>query len=72
MTPGLLKYPGGKSYLADKIVYYLPRGTYARYVEPFLGGGAVMLAYGARPGNQAQTATKSRREEVLWIKEATV
>jgi len=52
MTPGLLKYPGGKSYLADTIVYYLPRGTYARYVEPFLGGGAVMLAYGARPGIQ--------------------
>ena len=52
MTPGLLKYPGGKSYLADTIVYHLPHGQYARYVEPFLGGGAVMLAYGARPGVQ--------------------
>lgn len=52
MTPGLLKYPGGKSYLADTIVYYLPRGTYTRYVEPFLGGGAVLLSYGARKGIQ--------------------
>jgi len=49
---GLLKYPGGKSYLADSIVYHLPPGHYTRYVEPFLGGGAVLLAYGTRPGVQ--------------------
>jgi len=49
---GLLKYPGGKSYLADTIVYHLPHGHYTRYVEPFLGGGAVLCAYGPHPGIQ--------------------
>jgi len=44
----LLKYPGGKSYLADRILRALPRGPWTRYVEPFLGGGAVMLAGAGR------------------------
>ncbi|HUP60441.1 MAG TPA: Dam family site-specific DNA-(adenine-N6)-methyltransferase [Thermoanaerobaculia bacterium] len=38
----LLKWPGGKRLLADRIVALLPQ-TYERYIEPFLGGGAVFF-----------------------------
>jgi DNA adenine methylase len=45
-TPGTLspplKYHGGKNYLADKIIPLMPE--HIHYVEPFFGGGAVMLA----------------------------
>lgn len=37
-----LKYPGGKNYLAPKIVGLMCPHT--RYVEPFFGGGAVLFA----------------------------
>lgn len=47
MRPGLtgpLKWhcPGGKSYLASRIVRLMPVHTH--YVEPYFGGGAVLLA----------------------------
>ena len=42
MKPGLLKYPGGKSYLAERIASRVGR-SWKCYVEPFLGGGAVLL-----------------------------
>lgn len=42
MRSGPIKWHGGKSYLAPKIRALFPRHT--RYVEPFFGGGAVMLA----------------------------
>jgi len=38
----LLKWPGGKRLLADRIVALLPQ-AYDRYIEPFLGGGAVFF-----------------------------
>jgi DNA adenine methylase len=38
---GPLKWHGGKSYLAPKIIDLMPPHT--RYCEPFFGGGAVML-----------------------------
>lgn len=38
----LLKYPGGKHYLAPKIVPLMPRSTV--YCEPFLGAAHVFLA----------------------------
>lgn len=37
-----LKWHGGKHYLAKKIVVRMPPNTH--YVEPFFGGGAVLLA----------------------------
>jgi DNA adenine methylase len=37
-----LKWHGGKYYLASKIVALMPR--HLHYVEPFFGGGAVLLA----------------------------
>lgn len=39
-TPQFLKYHGGKFYLRHWIQSYLPR--HQLYVEPFLGGGAVL------------------------------
>jgi len=45
MTPPL-KWHGGKHYLATKIVsLFPPRDTYTHFVEPFFGGGAVLLAH---------------------------
>ena len=38
----IIKWPGGKTQLLDKIKELLPE-TYNRYFEPFLGGGAVLL-----------------------------
>ncbi len=35
-----LKWPGGKRWFIQKYVHLLPK-TYKRYIEPFLGGGAV-------------------------------
>jgi DNA adenine methylase len=43
MISPLLKWPGGKRWLAHKIVPYLS-GTFKRYIEPFLGGGAILFA----------------------------
>src|SRR5271165_2298935 len=37
-----LKWHGGKYYLASKIVRLMP--SHVHYVEPFFGGGAVLLA----------------------------
>ena len=37
-----LKWHGGKYYLASKIVDLMP--PHLHYVEPFFGGGAVLLA----------------------------
>ncbi len=38
---GPLKYPGGKHFLADNIIALMP--PHLHYVEPFFGGGAVLL-----------------------------
>ncbi len=43
MLKPLLKWPGGKRWLAAKIVPHL-EGTFKRYIEPFFGGGAVLFA----------------------------
>ena len=41
-----LKWHGGKHYLASRIVsLFPPRGTYTHYVEPYFGGGSVLLAH---------------------------
>ena len=37
-----LKYPGGKHYLASTIIDLMPK--HLHYVEPYFGGGAVLLA----------------------------
>lgn len=42
----LLKWAGGKTQLLDKIVPKIPT-KYGRYIEPFIGGGALFFA--ARP-----------------------
>jgi DNA adenine methylase len=45
MTPGLLKWPGGKAYLAQRIVHEFGHWSqFSCYCEPFLGGGSVLLA----------------------------
>jgi DNA adenine methylase len=41
-TSGPLKWHGGKAYLASRIVALMPPHTH--YVEPYFGGGAVLLA----------------------------
>ena len=42
---GPLKWHGGKHYLAPKIVALMPpRTEWCHYVEPYFGGGAVLLA----------------------------
>ncbi len=40
LTPPL-KWPGGKHYLAKRIIAMMP--THLHYVEPYFGGGAVLL-----------------------------
>jgi DNA adenine methylase len=43
MQTPLIKWPGGKRWLSSKIAPYLA-ATFDRYVEPFLGGGAMLFA----------------------------
>lgn len=44
MVKGPLKYHGGKAYLAKRIIaMFPPRGTWIHYVEPYFGGGSVLL-----------------------------
>jgi DNA adenine methylase len=38
----VLKWAGGKQALADRLIRFFP-GHFARYLEPFLGGGSVLL-----------------------------
>jgi DNA adenine methylase len=42
MADPFLKWPGGKRWLARQIDSLLP-SAYERYLEPFLGGGAVFF-----------------------------
>lgn len=42
MDSNPLKWHGGKSYLANRIIELMPKHTH--YVEPFFGGGAVLFA----------------------------
>jgi len=42
MDSNPLKWHGGKSYLAKRIIELMPKHTH--YVEPFFGGGAVLFA----------------------------
>jgi DNA adenine methylase len=42
--PPLMKWPGGKRWLADELVQAFPRKV-KRYYEPFLGGAAVFFAF---------------------------
>jgi DNA adenine methylase len=39
-----LKWPGGKRYLADRIVKHFP-ATHGRYFEPFVGSAALFFAH---------------------------
>jgi DNA adenine methylase len=43
-TPTVLKWFGGKSYLAPEIIKLAQRTKYVHYVESFFGGGSVLLA----------------------------
>lgn len=43
----ILKWPGGKSSIAEWITGYIP--TLEHYVEPFFGGGAIFFALSQRP-----------------------
>jgi DNA adenine methylase len=47
-----LKWHGGKHYLARRIVALMP--CHLHYVEPFFGGGAVLLA-------------RDPEDESLWL-----
>jgi len=38
-----LRWPGGKRWISDEIVRNICKAEYTRYVEPFLGGGAVFF-----------------------------
>lgn len=43
-----LKWPGGKRWLVDKYREFLPQRINGRYIEPFVGGGAVFFALNPR------------------------
>jgi DNA adenine methylase len=43
----LLKWPGGKRAIAERITGFLPR-TFGRYFEPFFGGGAIFFRLAPR------------------------
>lgn len=43
-----LKWPGGKRFLARRIVELVCHSTYSRYIEPFAGGAAVFFALAPR------------------------
>lgn len=42
MTEPVLKWPGGKRHLLDTLLEYVP-SSYDRYIEPFVGGGALFF-----------------------------
>jgi len=46
-----IRYPGGKQRFLDQIIVHLPkmRKRNGRFIEPFLGGGAVFFAIQAKP-----------------------
>lgn len=45
-VPAPLKCHGGKWYLADRIIkLFPPRDSYTTYVEPYFGGGSVLLRH---------------------------
>ncbi len=46
-----IRYPGGKQRFLDQIVVHMPKPEEieGRFVEPFLGGGAVFFAIQAKP-----------------------
>lgn len=48
-TRSPLRYPGGKSRAVDSILEYIPSGI-SHLLSPFLGGGWIELALGARRG----------------------
>lgn len=43
-----IKWVGGKRKLISRILEYAPN-KFERYIEPFLGGGAVALSLGLEP-----------------------
>ena len=46
-APSIFRYPGGKSVLVNSFIQYIP-GDVELYVEPFVGGGSVLLNVAAR------------------------
>ena len=49
-TPSIFRYPGGKSALVKRFLRYIPTDV-ALYVEPFVGGGSVLLNVAASARN---------------------
>lgn len=45
----LLKWAGGKTQLLDELLTRMPK-NYGRYIEPFVGGGALFFAVGPKNG----------------------
>ena len=64
-----LRYPGGKSRLADRIIGLLAgQRPLSHYVEPFVGGGAVALGMAVRyPGMTLHLNDADNRVTALWI-----
>lgn len=63
-----LRYPGGKSAVAKKLVELIPQDV-ERYIEPFLGGGSVMLeVLASRPDIKAVLGSDSYLPLVrFWV-----
>lgn len=57
----LLKYPGGKSSELPIILKYVPTNI-QKYIEPFLGGGAVYFALEAK-----EYYVNDKSEDLMWL-----
>jgi DNA adenine methylase len=58
-----LKWAGGKTQLLPQLAhFYPPRGSVKRYIEPFLGGGAVFFHFKAMVGSRSAILWDNNRE----------
>jgi DNA adenine methylase len=64
-----LKWAGGKTQLLPQLAhFYPPRGSVKRYIEPFLGSGAVFFHFKALVGSRAAILWDNNRELIETFK----
>jgi DNA adenine methylase len=68
-TKPFLKWAGGKTQLLPQLAqFYPPRGAVKRYIEPFLGSGAVFFHFKAQVGPRSATLWDNNRELIETFK----